>query len=109
MDKAQRGATARRLARCDNTAGHDGERRPSSSAYQELRARGQLTARIYSIQNHGVDGLTAAGVATGFGDDWIRIGGIKLFADGSMGSGTAAFFEPYTDDPSTTGSAAPHA
>ena len=40
---------------------------------------------------------------TGFGDDWIRIGGIKLFADGSMGSGTAAFFEPYTDDPSTTG------
>jgi len=72
-------------------------------AYQELRARGQLTARIYSIQNHGVDGLTAAGVTTGFGDDWIRIGGIKLFADGSMGSGTAAFFEPYSDDPSTTG------
>ena len=38
-------------------------------------------------------------MATGFGDDWLRIGGIKLFADGSMGSGTAAFFEPYTDDP----------
>ena len=72
-------------------------------AYQALRGRGELTARIYSIQNHGIEGLTAAGVATGFGDDWIRIGGIKLFADGSMGSGTAAFFEPYTDDPSTTG------
>ena len=28
---------------------------------------------------------------------------MKLFADGSMGSGTAAFFEPYTDDPSTSG------
>ena len=64
---------------------------------------GELTARIYSIQNHGIDGLSAAGVTTGFGDDWLRIGGIKLFADGSMGSGTAAFFEPYTDDPSTTG------
>jgi predicted amidohydrolase YtcJ len=72
-------------------------------AYQTLRARGQLTARIYSIQNHGIDGLKDAGIATGFGDDWLRIGGIKLFADGSMGSGTAAFFEPYADDPSTNG------
>jgi hypothetical protein len=72
-------------------------------AYQALRASGELTARIYSIQNHGIDGLRAAGVTTGFGDDWLRVGGIKLFADGSMGSGTAAFFEPYADDPSTRG------
>ena len=72
-------------------------------AYQTLRARGDLTARIYSIQNHGISGLVDAGVTTGFGDDWLRVGGIKLFADGSMGAGTAAFFEPYTDDPSTSG------
>jgi predicted amidohydrolase YtcJ len=72
-------------------------------AYHVLRASGELTARIYSIQNHGIEGLAEAGIATGFGDDWIRIGGQKLFADGSMGSGTAAFFEPYTDDPSTSG------
>jgi hypothetical protein len=72
-------------------------------AYQALRASGELTARIYSIQNHGIRGLLDAGITTGFGDDWLRIGGIKLFADGSMGSGTAAFFEPYADDPSTTG------
>jgi hypothetical protein len=72
-------------------------------AYQALRASGELTARIYSIQNHGIAGLRDAGIATGFGDDWLRIGGIKLFADGSMGSGTAAFFEPYADDPATSG------
>ena len=72
-------------------------------AYQTLRARGGLTARIYSIQNHGISGLVDAGVSTGFGDEWLRVGGIKLFADGSMGAGTAAFFEPYTDDPSTSG------
>jgi predicted amidohydrolase YtcJ len=71
--------------------------------YQALREAGELTARIYSTQAHGIEGLTAAGVKTGFGDAWIRIGGIKMFADGSMGSGTAAFFEPYADDPSTTG------
>ncbi len=72
-------------------------------AYQALRARGELTARIYSIQNHGVEGLTAAGITTGFGDDWLRVGGIKLFADGSMGSATAAFFEPYDGDAKTSG------
>ncbi len=72
-------------------------------AYQALRNAGELTARIYSIQNHGVEGLKAAGLSTGFGDDWLRIGGIKLFADGSMGSATAAFFEPYTSDPETPG------
>jgi predicted amidohydrolase YtcJ len=72
-------------------------------AYQTLLAAGELTARIYSIQNHGIEGARQTGVTTGFGNDWIRIGGIKLFADGSMGSGTAAFFEPYADDPSTKG------
>jgi predicted amidohydrolase YtcJ len=72
-------------------------------AYQSLLAAGELTARIYSIQNHGIEGARQTGVTTGFGNDWIRIGGIKLFADGSMGSGTAAFFEPYADDPSTKG------
>jgi predicted amidohydrolase YtcJ len=72
-------------------------------AYQMLRARGELTARIYAMQTRGISGLVDAGVATGFGDDWLRIGGIKLFADGSMGSGTAAFFEPYSDDPKTSG------
>jgi predicted amidohydrolase YtcJ len=72
-------------------------------AYQQLRAAGELTARIYAIQNRPLGGLTEAGIGTGFGDDWLRIGGLKLFADGSMGSGTAAFFEPYSDDPSTRG------
>ena len=59
--------------------------------------------RITSIQNHSIDGLVAAGVTTGFGDDWLRIGGRKFFADGAMGSGTAAFYAPYADDPSTSG------
>jgi predicted amidohydrolase YtcJ len=72
-------------------------------AYQALRAAGELTARIYSIQNHGIEGLRSAGIAGGFGDDWLRVGGVKLFADGSMGSGTAAFFAPYNDEPGTSG------
>jgi predicted amidohydrolase YtcJ len=47
--------------------------------------------------------LLQAGIRSGLGDEWIRLGALKILADGSMGSGTAAFFEPYTDDPKTSG------
>ena len=102
MAKARAALEARRVGRRHDGAGHDGQR-DELRAYQQLRAQGELPVRITSHQNHGIDGLVAAGVTTGFGDDWLRIGGIKLFADGSMGSGTAAFFAPYADDPSTSG------
>jgi predicted amidohydrolase YtcJ len=39
----------------------------------------------------------------GPGDEWIRVAGVKGYVDGSLGSGTALFFEPYADDPSTFG------
>ncbi len=72
-------------------------------AYQALRASGELPVRIYSVQERPLDRFRGLGAATGFGDDWVRLGGVKFFADGSMGSGTAAFYAPYADDPSTSG------
>jgi predicted amidohydrolase YtcJ len=39
----------------------------------------------------------------GPGDDWIRLAGVKGYVDGSLGSTTALFFEPYADDPTTSG------
>jgi hypothetical protein len=72
--------------------------------YQELRARGELTARFYVWRVIGaMAALKQAGVRTGLGDDWVRLGALKILSDGSMGAGTAAFFEPYADDPSTRG------
>ena len=72
--------------------------------YQELRARGELTARIYVWRYaDALEPLMKAGVRTGLGDDWLRVGALKILSDGSMGSGTAAFFEPYADDPKTAG------
>ena len=75
-------------------------------AYRLLEARGELTARIYSMQNYPSTRSARSGqvpAPSGENGSWIRTGAIKLFADGSMGSGTAAFFEPYADDPSTSG------
>jgi hypothetical protein len=72
--------------------------------YQELRAAGELTARIYAWRYiASLAPLLEAGLRSGLGDEWIRLGALKILADGSMGAGTAAFFEPYADDPRTSG------
>ena len=73
--------------------------------YQELRARGELTARLYvwRYAAQSLEALRQAGVPAGLGDDWIRVGALKILADGSIGSATAALFEPYTDAPESTG------
>ncbi len=72
--------------------------------YEQIRAEGGLTARLNVWRPAGaMKPLIAAGVRSGLGDDWIRLGAIKILSDGSMGAGTAAFFEPYTDEPATSG------
>jgi predicted amidohydrolase YtcJ len=72
--------------------------------YQKLLASGELTVRVYGIQPLSDWGrLARAGVRAGFGSDKLKIGGLKGFADGSLGSTTALFFEPYLDAPKTSG------
>jgi predicted amidohydrolase YtcJ len=72
--------------------------------YQDLLARGELTARLNVWRPiSALQALLETGVRSGLGDHWIRIGALKILSDGSMGAGTAAFFEPYTDDPETRG------
>ena len=74
------------------------------AVYQKLLANGELTVRIYGHQPLSEWGrLARAGIRAGFGNDKIKIGGLKGFADGSLGSTTALFFEPYLDDPKTSG------
>ena len=73
-------------------------------SYQRLLTRGQLTSRIYCITPMPQwQRLADAGILQGFGNDWIRIGAVKGFADGSLGSETAYFFDGYTDNPSFAG------
>ena len=74
-------------------------------AYRTLAEAGELTARISSIANYDADDHPGGEVdgERGTASLWLRRGGRKFFADGSMGSSTAAFFEPYTDDPGSKG------
>jgi predicted amidohydrolase YtcJ len=101
--RAARAALAE-AARLGVTTIQDNSAVDALPTYQELRRRGELTARLYVWRYaDAMEPLVKAGVRTGLGDDWIRLGALKILSDGSMGAGTAAFFEPYADDPETSG------
>lgn len=72
--------------------------------YQYMLERGELKTRLYAVRSIvSWEVLGKTGVRAAFGNEWLRIGGLKGFADGSLGSTTALFFEPYADAPNTRG------
>jgi len=72
--------------------------------YQILRDRGELTSRFHCrVPMSQWNNLSAVGIKVPFGDEWVRLGSLKEFADGSLGSSTALFFQPFTSDPGTHG------
>jgi predicted amidohydrolase YtcJ len=74
------------------------------AVYSELLQRGELTTRIYAAPLiNQVDDQAKIGIGHAFGGPYLRIGALKAFADGSLGSGTAYFFEPYSDEPGNHG------
>jgi hypothetical protein len=72
--------------------------------YRNLRELGKLTTRVYAWQNlNQLDTLINLGIKVGDGDSLVRVGFLKSFIDGSLGSGTALFFAPFDDNPNTSG------
>jgi len=65
---------------------------------------GRLTCRIYAITPIAQwKQLAEAGISHGMGSDFLKLGAVKAFADGSLGSRTAWMFRPYDDDPGNSG------
>jgi predicted amidohydrolase YtcJ len=74
------------------------------AAYAELLQNGELTTRIYAAPLiDQVDDQVKIGIRHAFGGPFLRIGAVKAFADGSLGSRTAYFFEPFSDEPGNRG------
>ncbi|MBV8404649.1 MAG: amidohydrolase [Gammaproteobacteria bacterium] len=74
------------------------------AVYAELLEHGELTTRIYAAPLiTQVDDVVKVGVRRAFGSPYLRIGAVKAFADGSLGSRTAYFFEPFLDEPNNRG------
>jgi len=73
---------------------------------QELHRRGQLSVRLrLYLWVDWADSMVELGVQRGLGDDWLRIQGVKLYVDGSLGARTALMREPYSDEPDNLGMA----
>ena len=86
------------------TGVHDFDRRDCFAALQLLHAEKKLKLRV--LKNLPIDDIEHAislGLRSGFGDDWLRIGSLKAFADGALGSHTAAMLAPYENAPDNKG------
>ncbi len=92
------------LWRMGLTGLHDFDRRNCFIALQQLHRQGKLGLRVLkSIPLEDLPPAIALGLRTGFGDDWLRIGPVKIFMDGALGPRTAAMLQPYEGEPENCG------
>jgi len=82
--------------------GHVGVR-GTMEIYREAREAGFPMRVYWDLPYDFLDDLVQGPLRTGDGDDYFRIGAVKIFADGSLGGRTAALEEPYSDHPETSG------
>jgi predicted amidohydrolase YtcJ len=73
-------------------------------AYQDARDSDDLPMRVYCfIGWYALDRMISAGIHTGFGDEWVRVGGMKQIADGAISGRTARLSQPYIGRPNDYG------
>ncbi len=86
------------------TSVHVPERRREFRAFQGLLSKGELGVRVFMmVPMEGLESAIDLGLTTGFGDEKLKVGVLKLFADGALGSQTAAMLEPYEGNPRNRG------
>jgi predicted amidohydrolase YtcJ len=74
------------------------------AALRRAKSSGKLTTRVaVFVPLNDWRRMADTVRANGVGDDWLRVAGVKGYVDGSLGSTTALFYEPYADEPSTRG------
>jgi predicted amidohydrolase YtcJ len=93
------------FARTGVTSVHDAQGSPEDLlSYQDAREAGELKVRVYHFLNFRYfDRMLAAGIRTGLGNEWIRVGAMKLVSDGSISERTAHLSQPYTGRPEDFG------
>lgn len=76
----------------------------SFQAYQRVRASHKQTLRVVkNLPAQDIEAVLGAGIRSGFGDAWLRVGGVKFFADGALGPRTALMIAPYENQPANYG------
>lgn len=86
---------------------HDCDGSESLSDYQEMLSRGELGLRVFMmIPRENLHEEIRLGLRSGFGNEYLRIGNVKVFSDGTLGSQTAQMLEPFVGQPENLGIAA---
>lgn len=87
----------RMMAQAGITSAHDAGGGPDDlRACHDAQEAGRLSTRIYCLIRYPhLDALLAAGVRTGMGNEWVRVGAVKLMCDGSISERTARLSQPY--------------
>jgi predicted amidohydrolase YtcJ len=86
------------------TGVHDFDRSQCFTALQMLNQAGKLKLRVVkSIPLEDLPHAAALGLRTGFGNEYLRIGSVKMFADGALGPNTAAMLQPYEENSQNSG------
>ena len=86
------------------TGVHDHEGAAPLGALQELRRQGRLGTRVCaSLPAGSLEWALGLGMRSGWGDEWLRLGGVKVFCDGALGARTADMLEPYEGAPGQRG------
>ena len=92
------------MAKAGLTSFHDaGTSSNSLRAYPAAYSAGELSTRVYMMLCGPYNSLREAGVSTGFGDEWLRVGGVKYGADGSASERTMRMSTPYVGRPDDYG------
>ena len=93
------------LAKTGITSAHEAQGTPTDLlAYQDAHEAGELLYRAYCFINYRyIDAMITAGVRTGLGDEWVRVGAMKLVCDGSISERTARLSQPYEGRPNDYG------
>ena len=98
------GAVLQELGARGITGVHDIEDDRSLRVLQHLHGAGRLALRVLLyLQKQSLRSAVRLGLQAGFGDDYLRFAGIKLFMDGALGPQTAAMLEPYEHQPDNRG------
>ena len=82
--------------RCGIVSVHAPDPVESLAALQAMRATAALNLRmLFYVPLHRLEHAIALGIRSGLGDEWLRIGGVKIFSDGALGSQTASMLTPF--------------
>ncbi|MBL7846146.1 MAG: amidohydrolase [Cyclobacteriaceae bacterium] len=93
------------MAKTGVTSVHDAYGSPEDlQAYQDANDSGDLLLRVYCLIGWmHIDKMLAAGVRTGMGNEWVRVGAMKMTCDGSISERTARLSSPYIGRPNDFG------